>query len=52
MCKSVMKQLSGWNINGVFQNSSGAKIYNIEDNDFKIHMASDILFMSETHTKI
>jgi hypothetical protein len=47
MCKSVMKQLSGWNINGVFQKSSGAKIYNIEDNDFKIHMASDILFIQK-----
>ena len=52
MCKSVMKQLSitGWNIHGVFQKSSGAKINKIDDNDFKTHMASDILFLSETHT--
>jgi hypothetical protein len=35
---------------GVFQKSSGAKINKIDDNDFKTHMASDILFLSETHT--
>ena len=52
MCKSVMKQLSitGWNIHGVFQKSSVAKISKIDDNDFKTHMASDIVFLSETHT--
>jgi len=52
MCKSVMKQLSitGWNIHGVFQKSSGANINKIDDNDFKTHTASDILFLSETHT--
>jgi hypothetical protein len=51
MCISVMKQLSitGWNIHGVFQKSSGAKISKIDDNDFKTHMASDIVFLSETH---
>ena len=51
MCKSVMKQssITGWNIHGVLQKSSGAKINKIDDNDFKTHMASDILFLSETH---
>lgn len=55
MCKSVMKQLSitGWNINGVFQKSSGTKINKIEDNDFKtyMYMASDIIFLPEIHTR-
>jgi hypothetical protein len=34
----------------VLQKSSGAKINKIDDNDFKTHMASDIIFLSETHT--
>jgi hypothetical protein len=45
-----MKQLSitGWNIHGVLQKSSGAKINKIDDNDFKTHMASDILLKSQS----
>ena len=51
MCKTVTKQISisAWNINGVFQKSSGEKRSKIQNEDFQSNMSSDIIFLSETH---
>jgi hypothetical protein len=52
MCSKTSKQLSisGWNVNGIFKNSSGAKTCKLEDEYFNEIMKSDIVFLSETHT--
>jgi hypothetical protein len=42
--------ISGWNVNGIFKNSSGAKTCKLEDEYFNEIMKSDIVFLSETHT--
>ena len=52
MCIKTSKQLSisGWNVNGIFKNSSGANTCKLEDEYFNEIMKSDIVFLSETHT--
>lgn len=53
MCKfkSGAKEVSitGWNVNGIFQNTSGAKVNKLDDEYFSNIMKSDIVFLSETH---
>ena len=54
MCIKTSKQLSisGWNVNGIFKNSSGAKTCKLENEYFNEIMKSDIVFLSETHTSL
>ena len=54
MCIKTSKQLSisGWNVNGIIKNSSGAKTCKLEDEYFNEIMKSDIVFLSETHTSL
>ena len=54
MCIKTSKQLSisGWNVNGIFKNSSGAKTCKLEDEYFNEIMKFDIVFLSETHTNL
>lgn len=51
MCKSSLKQISitGWNVNGVFQKSSGVKVNKMETEEVRNYFTSDIVFLSETH---
>jgi hypothetical protein len=46
MCIKTSKRLSisGWNVNGIFKNSSGAKTCKLEDEYFNEIMKSDIYF--------
>ena len=46
MCKTVTKQISvsGWNINGVYRKTSGAKANNIHDDEFQKIKKSDVFF--------
>ena len=50
MCKTVTKQISvsGWNINGVYRKTTGAKANNIHDDEFQKIKKSDMIFLSET----
>jgi hypothetical protein len=52
MCKTVTKQISvsGWNINGAYRKTSGAKANKIHDDEFQKIKKSDVIFLSETHT--